>query len=430
MKNLWTVGVMTTSLCLVSCSSSGDKPGARQASVADQPDTSVGMGRSGSGGSDGSVGAGGVTGSGSSNDVSNVNASDIPLVGSGGSIDMGGASGPVVDAGGPRDAGGSTGSGEADGGGSFGGGGEGGAGDGSVADCNVLPATPNATPQAKKVLCYLYSQYGNHILSGQEEGGSDLEFDYIQTNTGKVPVIRGFEANGAGAATRCLPHWNAGGLCMFGYHMGAPGQPDGYQGSLTAVSIDLVLTPGTNENTVFNQRLDALGDRLLQVQAGNGVVIFRPFHEAGGTWFWWSMEGGAQYVRLWKYAFDRLTNGKGVRNALWLLAYNGSPQASFYPGKEYVDLGGADNYNQAFDYSPMTSIYNAARNIFGTTMPIALHECGPIVDPDMLQATKTNWLFFNIWTQPYPQTLSTVAELQKVYASSYVVTRDLVPNLR
>jgi len=29
------------------------------------------------------------------------------------------------------------------------------------------------------------------------------------------------------------------------------------------------------------------------VQAGNGVVIYRPFHEAGGTWFWWSMEGGA-----------------------------------------------------------------------------------------------------------------------------------------
>ena len=30
----------------------------------------------------------------------------------------------------------------------------------------------------------------------------------------------------------------------------------------------------------------------------------RLFHEAGGTWFWWSMETGAQYVRLWKYAFN------------------------------------------------------------------------------------------------------------------------------
>jgi beta-mannanase len=160
------------------------------------------------------------------------------------------------------------------------------------------------------------------------------------------------------------------------------------------------------------------------------VVIFRPFHEAGGTWFWWSMEGGAQYVRLWKYAFDRVINTNGVKNALWLLPYNGSPAASFYPGKEYVDIGGADNYNKANDYSPMTSIYTAARNIFGTTMPIALHECGPVPDADQLQSSKTNWVFFSIWTQPYPEQYSTVDELKKVYSSSYVVSRDGTPNLK
>ncbi len=300
------------------------------------------------------------------------------------------------------------------------------------AGCTAVPVTPNATQQARNVLCYLYSQYGNHIISGQEEGGTDSEINYIYTSTGKYPAIRSFEANSDGAATRCLTYWNAGGLCMFGYHMGAPGQPDGYTGSQAKIAgeIDKVLTVGTNENTVFNQRLDAIANRMLMVQAGNGVVLFRPFHEAGGTWFWWSMEGGAQYVRLWKYAFDRVINTDGVRNALWLLPYDGSPQASFYPGQQYVDIGGADNYNQAYDYSPMTSIFTSARNIFGTTMPIALHECGPVPDPDQLQSTKTNWLFFSIWTQPYPENYSTVAELQKVYSSSYVVSRDEVPNLK
>jgi hypothetical protein len=52
------------------------------------------------------------------------------------------------------------------------------------------------------------------------------------------------------------------------------------------------------------------------------------------------------------------------------------------------------------------------------------------VDPDQLQSSKTNWVFFSIWTQPYPETYSTVAELQKVYSSSYVVSRDGVPNLK
>ena len=40
------------------------------------------------------------------------------------------------------------------------------------------------------------------------------------------------------------------------------------------------------------------------VQDADGVAITRLFHEAGGTWFWWSMEGGAQFVRVYKYAFD------------------------------------------------------------------------------------------------------------------------------
>ncbi len=383
-----------------------------------------GGGHSGAGGassSGGATGAGGTSTAGGSPaiDAGTASRADANAGNSGGG-GTGGNAGGTTRAGGATVTGGTMATGGTTGTG----------GATSSAGCTAVPVTPNATQQARSVLCYLYSQYGNHILSGQEEGGSDLEVNYIFTNTGKYPAIRAFEANSDGAATRCLTYWNAGGLCMFGYHMGAPGQPDGYDGSKTKVSIDTVLQAGTNENTVFNQRIDAIAKRMLTVQAGNGVVIFRPFHEAGGTWFWWSMETGAQYVRLWKYAFDRVINTNGVKNALWLLPYDGSPQASFYPGKEYVDIGGADNYNKANDYSPMTSIYTAARNIFGTTMPIALHECGPVVDPDQLQSSKTNWVFFSIWTQPYPETYSTVAELQKVYSSSYVVSRDGVPNLK
>ena len=366
--------------------------------------------------------------------------------GSGGVAATGGASAtggsPALDAGtGSLDASGSGGKNGADAGGSADAGTDGTTATGGItgtggtttpAGCTAVPVTPNATQQARNVLCYLYSQYGNHILSGQEEGGTEVEINYIFTSTGKYPAIRAFEANSDGAATRCLTYWNAGGLCMFGYHMGAPGTADGYDGSKTKIAgeIDKALTVGTNENTVFNQRIDAIAKRMLMVQAGNGVVIYRPFHEAGGTWFWWSMEGGAQYVRLWKYAFDRVINTDGVRNALWLLPYNGSPQASFYPGKEYVDIGGADNYNKANDYSPMTSIYTAARTVFGDTMPIALHECGPVPDADQLQSTKTNWVFFSIWTQPYPEQYSSADELKKVYGNNYVISRDAMPSLR
>ncbi|MDP9003016.1 MAG: glycoside hydrolase family 26 protein [Myxococcota bacterium] len=297
--------------------------------------------------------------------------------------------------------------------------------------------TPNATQQTKNALCYLYSQYGNHILSGQEENatgqpsGNDVEFNYVFSTTGKYPAIRAFDVNNAGNDMRCLAQWNAGGLCMFGYHMGlANGLPDGYQSSKTGVSINAVLTEGSALNTTFKGRMDKAAGEIQAVHNGNGVVIWRPFHEAGGTWFWWSMEGGAQYVRLWKYMFNYMTMVKGLTNILWLLPYDGSPDPSFYPGKAYVDIGGADTYNSAYDYSPSTALYDTAVNIFGPSMPIALHECGPVPDPDQLQSTKTRWSFFSIWTAPFPEQDNTAAELQKVYGSAYVVTRDKVANLR
>jgi beta-mannanase len=122
--------------------------------------------------------------------------------------------------------------------------------------------------------------------------------------------------------------------------------------------------------------------------------------------------------------------GKGVKNTIWLLALDGSAKSAFFPGAQYVDIGGADNYLKAYDYSPMTVIFNNTVKIFPMGMPIALHECGPVPDPDLLQSSNTRWLMFNIWTNPYPQGYSTVAQLQKVYTSSYVVTRDEMPDLR
>ena len=140
------------------------------------------------------------------------------------------------------------------------------------------------------------------------------------------------------------------------------------------------------------------------------------------------METGAQYIRLWKYAFNYLTVTKGLRNMLWLLPFNGSPNAAFYPGKEFVDLGGADTYAGDGNYAPQTAMYNNCVKVFGSTMPIALHECGPIPDPVQLQSTKTNWVLFSVWTAPYYQSPSnSVDHMKAVYTSDYVITVDEMP---
>jgi hypothetical protein len=306
----------------------------------------------------------------------------------------------------------------------------------SPGTCNAAPVDPQATTQARKLLCYLYSQYGNHIISGQQEStwvnGPDYEMNYIYNNTGKYPAIRGLDMGDSPTfGTRALAWWNAGGIPMVGYHMGSPAQDsDGYSGSQMKANINAALTSGTADNRRLLQRLDAVAAQLKIVQDGGGAVLWRPYHEAGGTWFWWSMEGGSQYVRLWRYTFDYLTKTKGLHNLVWLHPYSGSPDGSFYPGKAYVDVGGADTY--AGDHGPLTSMFNTTRNIVGTTIPIALHENGPIPDPDQLQSSSAKWVLFNTWHTTWITNTSTnpISLLQKVYGHAYVVTRDEVPNLK
>lgn len=301
--------------------------------------------------------------------------------------------------------------------------------------CNTSPVNPNATAQARKVLCYIVNNYGNHILSGQQEStwiaGPEYEINYIFSKTGKYPAIRGFDfENADGVASRAISWWNAGGIPMISYHIGAPNSADTYTGSKNYVNINLVLTSGTNENRVFLQRLDKAANELQKLKAANVAVIWRPFHEAGGTWFWWSMEGGAQYKRLWNYMYNYYTNTKGLTNLIWLEGYNGNPDGSFYVGKSVVDIGGADTYTSNGNYDALQAMYNSTKNIVGGTIPIALHENGPIPDPSYLQSTGSRWVLFNTWSGTWLTEANSVSHLQSVYGSGYVITRDEVPNLK
>jgi hypothetical protein len=254
--------------------------------------------------------------------------------------------------------------------------------------------------------------------------------DYIYNNTGRYPAIRGLDrGDSPDFSQRAIDWWNAGGIPMIGYHMGAPTFPDGYDGSLQTVSINRVLTPGTAENVSFHERLDGAAVELQQLEDAGVAAIWRPFHEAGGTWFWWSKEGGSQYNRLWRYMYDYYTHTKGLDNLIWLHPFNGDPNGSFYPGDAYVDFSGADTYAGNGNYEPLTAMYNEMRGIVGGSMPIALHENGPIPDPDRLRSTGTGWVLFNTWHGEHLTVSNSVSHLRHVYGSDYVITRDEVPDL-
>ncbi len=89
----------------------------------------------------------------------------------------------------------------------------------------------------------------------------------------------------------------------------------------------------------------------LKDSEGNHVpVIFRPWHENTGTWFWWGSANSTpeEYKDLWKRT-RRIFDEKGIENVVWAYSPDKGLTAedyfTTYPGDEYVDVLGSDIYH-------------------------------------------------------------------------------------
>lgn len=85
-----------------------------------------------------------------------------------------------------------------------------------------------------------------------------------------------------------------------------------------------------------------------------GPILFRPFHEGAGDWFWWGAAGcsAAEYQQLFRYTAEYLRDTKQVHNLIYVytadVEYTQDSAAisdQRYPGDDYVDVIGIDMYN-------------------------------------------------------------------------------------
>ncbi len=148
-----------------------------------------------------------------------------------------------------------------------------------------------------------------------------------------------------------------------------------------------IVTNGHPANTFFNKELDSIAVGFQQLQDSGITVLFRPFHEMNGNWFWWGSKSttlpiASDFTTLWQYTFNYLTNTKNLHNILWFytpsileswetnLAFK--PELFYYPGNNYVDIIGLDTYGDTLDIRPTN--YAA---LLATGKPIGLSEFGP-----------------------------------------------------
>jgi hypothetical protein len=301
---------------------------------------------------------------------------------------------------------------------------------------NRTLSNPNASPAARKLYAYLWSQYGRKTLTGQQEQGSgpsnpNGELDYLQRVTGKLPAILGLDyidpRDNDAVNARATAWARSGGIVTLCWHWGAPDIGTGYENSKKDFDVAAALKPGTPQNVAMMRDMTEVA-RLLTVLRDRGVpVLWRPFHEFSGDWFWWGKHGPDAFKALWALMYDQFTRVHRLDNLIWVLGWAGqNVDPAWYPGRATVDVAGADIY--ANDHGNLAAMFAQVKAIIGDTLPICLHENGPVPDPTLLGASA-DWLWFMTWHTRWltGADQNTPEQLRRDYTAKRYVTKDELP---
>lgn len=295
-------------------------------------------------------------------------------------------------------------------------------------------SNPDASAETVSLYSFLCDTYGNYVISGQQEstwmGSVDYEMNIIQNASGRLPVLRGLDYMGddfSGCNQRAKDWFEKGGIVEICWHCGSDFSGSHTESLETNLDWSRALTEGTNEYNALIAGMDKGAKALKELQEAGIPVIWRPFHEFDGQWFWWGKGGAENFKKLWRIMYDRYTNYWGLNNLIWTLGYSGETKDGWYPGDEYVDIVGADTYVDHTD--SLVNMYQNTADI--SDKPVCLHENGPVPDPDKLEADSSKWLWFMTWHTSFVDNhaINTAEYLNKVYNSDYVLTLDEIPDI-
>ena len=221
------------------------------------------------------------------------------------------------------------------------------------------PMTYTRNPSG--LLAYFASIMGKGVVSGQYvELQAYSAIQTIANSSGKTlgiiggdywhfggtgPVVAGYPFN-----TFAIEFWDLGGLVMLSSNMPNP-TTGGASNDVSALTAADVLTSGTATNTAFVGYLNQIGVGIQALQSAGVTVMYRPFHESNGNWFWWGTTflSDAQFVAMYQYTHTYMTTTMGLTNILWGFSENSGVSANLpvngrYPGSSYIDIVGIDVY--------------------------------------------------------------------------------------
>lgn len=297
-----------------------------------------------------------------------------------------------------------------------------------------------------------------------EEGRCD-----VRETCGDYPAVMGFDLGGIEMGdeknldsvpfTRIhdelIKHYERGGIVTLSWH---PRNPitGGTAWDVTSDHAVRSVLYGGCQHEKFQLWLKRAADFVETLKDSNGQpvpIIFRPWHENNGSWFWWGEKlcTASEYKALWNMVQDYMC-GRGFANLLWSYSPNLGEitDESFmerYPGNDRITLIGLDAYQWGTEQDfvdginkNLATLSNLARR---NGKLFALTECGlkNVTDPTWWtrvlkpQMDKYPICYFLLWRNykeeyfgPSPE-LECAADFRKLYeAENTLFLKDIVPD--
>ncbi|MFP9113873.1 glycoside hydrolase family 26 protein [Flavobacterium sp. RHBU_3] len=288
-----------------------------------------------------------------------------------------------------------------------------------------LPADKNATPETVVLYQNLFKAREKGYMFGHqdalaygvnwryEEGRSD-----IKDVTGDYPAVYGWDLGRIenkedkdldGVPFSKQKHfvetvYNRGGVNTFSWHMNNPlTGKDAWNNEPGTVASVL---PGGAKHELFKSWLDNAAAYFLTLKGKDGKlvpILFRPYHEFTGNWFWWCKNTTTpeQFKALWKFTVNYFES-KGVHNLLYV--YNTSDAnvqtkadfMEYYPGDEYVDMVSFDIYQGGEEAEKREKFAADTHRLVGIIDEVATehHKLSSIAETGFEQIPYATW-----WTE-------------------------------
>jgi mannan endo-1,4-beta-mannosidase len=297
----------------------------------------------------------------------------------------------------------------------------------------VAQIDKKATKETKALYKNLRKISRSNILFGHQHATEyghgwygDANRSDVKSVTGSHPAVIGVDFSGLSGRPKeaiektkeslrknIVDTYDRGGVTTVAWHFANPASKGGFYwvDSVSAPAISLIKVGGSHHEQ-YKEILQTIGELAHSVKGKDGKLapmLFRPFHEFDGDWFWWGKSHCSKedFVSVWQFTVSYLRDSLGIHNFIYTFSpdNNFTTEAEFlerYPGDAYVDMVGMDNYGDFGRYGKYNLEAGIKKLKIVSDYALKTKKLSALTETGLESIPNTTW-----WTETLLKTLQT-----------------------